>query len=79
MWLMRSLVPLVSPSLEKYPLPTHNSFSFISNKLPSFPLFELLVKIVGSLVSNKFFGIMFQLGFFAIMLGYSNEKLLQQH
>ncbi len=70
MWLMRSLVPLVSPSLEKYPLPTHNSSSFISNKLPSFPLFELLVKIVGSLVSNKFFGVMLQLGFLQLCLDF---------
>ncbi len=42
LWLMMSLLPLFSPSFERYPLPTHNSSSsFISNKFPSFPLFEL--------------------------------------
>jgi len=45
--------------MERYPLPTHNSSSFISNKLPSFPLYELLVKTVGSLVPSKKFGIIF--------------------
>jgi hypothetical protein len=55
------------PSLERYPLPTHNS-SFISSKLPSFPLSRLLVKIVGSLVSTKKFGIVLQLGFLQLSL-----------
>jgi hypothetical protein len=44
MWLMKLLLPLVSPSLERYPLPTHNSSSFIFGKFPSFSLYELLEK-----------------------------------
>jgi hypothetical protein len=67
---MRSLVPLVSPSLEKYPLPTHKCSSFISNKLRSFPLFELFVKIVGSLVSNRIFGVDLQLGLLHFCLAF---------
>jgi 3,4-dihydroxy 2-butanone 4-phosphate synthase len=41
---------------------THNSFSFISSKLPSFPLFKLLEKTVGSLVSSRILGIVLQWG-----------------
>ncbi len=65
---MRSLLPLVSPSLERYPLPTHNSSFFISGKLPSFPLSELLVEIVENLVSTIIFGIVLQLGFLQLCL-----------
>jgi hypothetical protein len=39
---MKSLLPLVSLSLERYPLPTHNSSSFISSKLPSFHFLNFL-------------------------------------
>jgi len=71
---MRLLLPLVSLSLEKYPLPTHNSsFLIISNQLPSFPRFELLAKLVGSLVFTKIYGVIVYLGFPLVLFGLSSE------
>jgi len=71
LWLMRLLLPLISSSLEKYPLPTHNFFLRENfSKLPSFPLFELLVETIGSLVSHKISGGTLQLGFLQFYLDY---------
>jgi hypothetical protein len=68
---MRLFLPLVSSSLEKYPLPTHNLFlKENSSKLPSFPLFKLFAKTIGSLVSHKISGVTLQLGFLQFYLDY---------
>jgi len=67
---------MVSRSLERYPIPTHNSSYFISSKFSSFPVFELLVETIGSLVFYHNFGNSSPTRVLVALLGLSSEDLL---